>query len=1061
MNKNPKNHKDVVDSKVSNFKMYKVNKHWVFASALMLSMLGAGMMQTDTAAHADTVNEPQTEMVHKVAEAKEAQSASVTPAKETTTAASSAAPSSAAPAKAAQSSIQNDSAAKTKKDATASSAASSAAPTKTASSAADKSATSAAAQPEQKNDASASKNEQKTAKADSTASSSAAKPAADTKTQANNSSAAKPADQSSASNSDASVKKEGVSTDEIGTSGLDTNDQNDINNDAAAKAKADVDAKDANKDVDKAKKADKNKTAKDRDPRAGTSVLEDGNLEIDGDAIDGLIDGGDGLYAGELEFIYNGKAFDDYDMSNFVLRIPEQLRELFRKISLTGNWSKYFSGHGKFYGSAIRKGWTYENDNFSFDGTNLIVKNPPAHTVDGLKNTDITLNFKIGEAVTDFKEDIPDASDNYVFKSAVVNSSSIIDWKEINGFAGTASLITNHLMPHQDKLNPPTVNQPIYDSSTEVTGKAEPNADITITLPNGNTVSGKADANGNFKISIPTQTAGSQIEVTQSIDGSDPSDPTIVTIAPTPEVIDKPTINAPHAGSRIVTGTGIPGDVIQVYTPGVNGSSDVMIGYTSVGADGKWTAKISDEFNLIEGQQIYAIQSKGDAKSDKAYTTVLPEVAVDAPVINPIMEGDTVITGTGEPGDTIKVYFDGSDAQIGKSVTVDENGNWTVDCSDYNLQAGRKIYAIQSKDGEDSEPTYATVKAREVVESPTINDVTEGDTVITGTGEPGDTIKVYFDGSDAQIGKSVTVDENGNWTVDCSDYNLKAGRKIYAIQSKDGEDSEPAYATVKAREVVKAPTINDVTEGDTVITGTGEPGDTIKVYFDGSDTQIGKSVTVDENGNWTVDCSDYNLQAGRKIYAIQSKDGKDSEPTYATVKAREVVGAPIINDVTEDNTVITGTGKPGATVNVTVGGQPLPPVTVDDQGNWTVDVSGVTLNEGDEVSATQSKDGVTSDATTTTVQPKKSDVPVPGMDPIKPGAKVIKGTGIPGNTVTIVKVNADGSTTPIGTVPVDDFGNWTVDVPDDVVLAVGDTVRAVQTTPDSESSDPTDVIVTE
>ncbi|MFG1200336.1 KxYKxGKxW signal peptide domain-containing protein [Pediococcus acidilactici] len=26
--------------------MYKVNKHWVFASALMLSMLGAGMMQT-------------------------------------------------------------------------------------------------------------------------------------------------------------------------------------------------------------------------------------------------------------------------------------------------------------------------------------------------------------------------------------------------------------------------------------------------------------------------------------------------------------------------------------------------------------------------------------------------------------------------------------------------------------------------------------------------------------------------------------------------------------------------------------------------------------------------------------------------------------------------------------------------------------------------------------------------------------------------------------------------------------------------------------------------------
>lgn len=27
MNKNPKNHRDVVDSKIGNYKMYKVNKH--------------------------------------------------------------------------------------------------------------------------------------------------------------------------------------------------------------------------------------------------------------------------------------------------------------------------------------------------------------------------------------------------------------------------------------------------------------------------------------------------------------------------------------------------------------------------------------------------------------------------------------------------------------------------------------------------------------------------------------------------------------------------------------------------------------------------------------------------------------------------------------------------------------------------------------------------------------------------------------------------------------------------------------------------------------------------
>ncbi|WP_420223018.1 KxYKxGKxW signal peptide domain-containing protein [Pediococcus acidilactici] len=56
MNKNPKNHRDVVDSKIGNYKMYKVNKHWVFASALMLSMLGAGMMQTDTSQRSAVYN---------------------------------------------------------------------------------------------------------------------------------------------------------------------------------------------------------------------------------------------------------------------------------------------------------------------------------------------------------------------------------------------------------------------------------------------------------------------------------------------------------------------------------------------------------------------------------------------------------------------------------------------------------------------------------------------------------------------------------------------------------------------------------------------------------------------------------------------------------------------------------------------------------------------------------------------------------------------------------------------------------------------------------------------
>ncbi|KAF0465369.1 hypothetical protein GBP04_06220 [Pediococcus acidilactici] len=1067
MNKNPKNHRDVVDSKIGNYKMYKVNKHWVFASALMLSMLGAGMMQTDAAAHADTVNEPQTEMVHKVAEAKETQSASVTPAKETTAAASSAAPSSAAPAKAAQSSTQNDSAAKTEKSATASSAASSAAPTKAASSATDKSATNAAtktdsatkaeqkkadasnsaAKAEQKNDASANKNEQKTAKADSAASSSAAKPAADTKAQTNNSSAAKPADNSSASNSDASVKKEGVSTDEIGASGLDTNDQNDINNDAAAKAKADVDAQANDKNTVDNKKVDKNKTAKDRDPRAGGSALENGNLTISGSAVNGLIDNGDGTYSGNLTFNYNGSAWvaQFLEGSKIALQIPPQLRDLFAKINASGNWSKYFSGSGEFYSHLglipiSYQDWTYENSDFSYDGTNLTLKNPVAGIELVTKDTTVTLNFDIGQAVTDFHEKIDNAGDNYTFTEALIEESDIIDWHIIGDYAGVASLNTSHLMPAQDELNPPTVNQPVYDNTTTLTGTGEPNAEIIITLPTGGTLSTHTNENGDFSIAIPAQPAGSEISVSQKVNGQT-SEVIKVPVEKAPEVIDKPGIDAPHAGSKYVTGTGVAGDTIQVYMPGVGGGEDVLIGTTTVGLDGKWVAQVSSQYNLVEGETIYAVQIKGNAKSDKQYTTVIEEIHVDAPVINPIEEGDTVITGTGEAGDEVTVYFDDGTNNVIGHATVQADGTWTVDAGHTRLVDGDVISAIQIRDGVTSEKDTVSVKAKEVVDAPVIHDVTEGDQYITGTGEAGDTITVYFEDDGSQIGQPVVVASDGTWRVSVGHVTLTAGARIYAIQSKGDVNSERAYTTVKAKEEVSAPVINDITEGDSVITGTGIPGATVNVSFaDGS--PIGVGVKVDANGNWTVDASHVTLKGGDQIVATQTVNGVTSDQGKQTVKAKEEVSAPVINDITEGDRVITGTGTPGATVNVSFAdGSPIGVgVKVDANGNWTVDASHVTLKAGDQIVATQTVNGVTSDQGKQTVKAKE-EVSAPVINDITEGDSVITGTGTPGATVNVSF--ADGSPIGVG-VKVDANGNWTVDA-SHVTLKAGDQIVATQT----------------
>ncbi|OIM97084.1 hypothetical protein BIY40_07695 [Pediococcus acidilactici] len=115
--------------------------------------------------------------------------------------------------------------------------------------------------------------------------------------------------------------------------------------------------------------------------------------------------------------------------------------------------------------------------------------------------------------------------------------------------------------------------------------------------------------------------------------------------------------------------------------------------------DGKWRAAISDQYNLVEGENIYAVQIKGNSRSDKQYTTVLEEIHVDAPIINPIEEGDTVITGTGEPGDEVTVYFDdGKNNSVIGYATVEADGTWTVDAGHVRLVDGDVVSAVQTRD---------------------------------------------------------------------------------------------------------------------------------------------------------------------------------------------------------------------------------------------------------------------------------------------------------------------------------------------------------------------------
>ena len=106
-------------------------------------------------------------------------------------------------------------------------------------------------------------------------------------------------------------------------------------------------------------------------------------------------------------------------------------------------------------------------------------------------------------------------------------------------------------------------------------------------------------------------------------------------------------------------------------------------------------------------------------------------------------------------------------------------------------------------------------------------------------------------------------------------------------------------------------------------------------------------MTVNESGVWTTTISSQNLDTNVKIAAIQSINGMSSvtsDPvSFNLIKNLE---APVItvpaNGATnvELTPTIAGTGRPGATVNVSDGTNTILTVSVNSDSTW----SGVLLN---------------------------------------------------------------------------------------------------------------------
>lgn len=326
-----------------------------------------------------------------------------------------------------------------------------------------------------------------------------------------------------------------------------------------------------------------------------------------------------------------------------------------------------------------------------------------------------------------------------------------------------------------------------------------------------------------------------------------------------------------------------------------------------------------------------------------------------------------VVTGTGHPGDGVQVTVGG----VTGTTTIGSNGTWSVTFTAPNLPpdgtyvpnvvvtnpttGGTTTLTGSTYIIDMTPPSFAvqdgTISVGDVHNIATYT-TTGGLTVISGTGEPGATMRVLANGHT----QTAVVAPNGSWSVSFTQTQIPGGdyRQVpVQITSTDvnGNTSSPFNTQIAIDTVANPITLTTVAGDGTVnmvestngfaVTGTSVAGAQLTVTI-GTASQ---TVTVGANGQWSANFGGGIVtQNGMATMTLSSTDaaGNPNVQTHqvrvdtqatASFNSTQAYGASVgANEAAAVN--IAGRADPNSSVEVTFEGQTRT-VSADASGNWT------------------------------------------------------------------------------------------------------------------------------
>lgn len=507
--------------------------------------------------------------------------------------------------------------------------------------------------------------------------------------------------------------------------------------------------------------------------------------------------------------------------------------------------------------------------------------------------------------------------------------------------------------PAAEQTETPTID-PVAAGDTTISGTAEPDSTVTVTIGNEQPVTAVADAQGNWTAEVPEVSQGETVTVVAEADGKDPSEPVTVSVAGLTVAAPTASISGNETDGYPVIGKATPHAAIEI----TNAQGDV-VGSGTTDSDGNYRIVIApDRVAPEENLNVTAIVTAGGQDYRSGATPVVvpadtQENQTETPSIDPVNAGDQTISGTAEPNANVVVTVSGEEPV---TVVANDQGDWTANVPE--VSEGETVTVVATVGDKEPSTPVSVIVSGISVSAPTAS--------ITGNQRDGYPVAgrttanadIEITNAQGEVVGSGTADGDGNYRIVIAPDQVapEENLNVAAIVTAGGKDYRSGNTPITVpMEKTATPLIDPAIAGDETVSGTAEPGSSVILIINEAAPVMARilgglnttrafaaplELRADEAGNWRINVAE--LSEEDLLTATAQTDGKYVSDPMSIVVSPVTVAAPTatISGNESSGYPVTGKADPNVTIEISnAQGEVVGTGTTDSEGNYRIVVA--------------------------------------------------------------------------------------------------------------------------